>query len=43
MNFNKKTFSNILVKIKNSYGSINKMSEGTGVTSAYISKLIRKM
>ncbi len=43
MNFNKKTFSNILVKIKNSYGSINKMSEGTGVTSAYISKLIRLM
>lgn len=41
MNFDKKAFSKILIKIKNKYGSINKMAESTGVTSAYISKLIR--
>ena len=41
MNFDKKVFSKILIKIKNNYGSINKMAEATGITSAYISKLIR--
>lgn len=43
MNFNKKDFSKILIKIKDSYGSINKMSEKIGITSSYISKLIRLM
>ena len=43
MNFDRKAFSKILIKIKNNYGSINKMAEATGVTSAYISKLIRLM
>lgn len=43
MDFDKESFSKILVKIKNSYGSINKMAEKTDVTAAYISKLIRLM
>lgn len=43
MNFDKKIFSEILIKIKNTYGSINKMAEKTGITSAYLSKLIRLM
>ena len=43
MNFDRKAFSKILIKIKNNYGSINKMAEAAGVTSAYISKLIRLM
>lgn len=41
MNFDKEKFSKILINIKDSYGSINQMAEQTGVTSAYISKLIR--
>lgn len=43
MNFDKENFSKILIKIKDSYGSINQMAEKTGITSAYISKLIRLM
>lgn len=43
MNFDKVKFSEILVKIKNSYGSINQMAEKSEVTSAYLSKLIRLM
>ena len=43
MNFDKERFSEILVKIKDRYGSINQMAEKTGVTAAYISKLIRLM
>lgn len=43
MNFNKEKFSEILLNIKDSYGSINQMAEKTGVTAAYISKLIRLM
>lgn len=42
-NFDKEKFSEILISIKDSYGSINQMAEKTGVTSAYISKLIRIM
>lgn len=41
MNFDKENFAKILVKIKNTYGSINKMSEKMGITTAYLSKLIR--
>ena len=43
MNFDKKNFSKILIEIKNSYGSLNQMAEKTGITSAYLSKLIRLM
>lgn len=43
MNFDKENFSKILIKIKDSYGSINQMADKTGITAAYISKLIRKM
>lgn len=43
MNFDKKIFSEILTKIKNTYGSINKMAEKTEITAAYLSKLIRLM
>ena len=43
MNFDKENFAKILIKIKDSYGSINQMAEKTGVTSAYLSKLIRLM
>lgn len=43
MNFNKEKFSEILLNIKDSYGSINQMAEKTDVTAAYISKLIRLM
>lgn len=43
MNFDKENFSKILIKIKESYGSINQMADKTGVTAAYISKLIRLM
>lgn len=43
MNFDKEKFSEILVKIKNNYGSINQMAEKTEVTSAYLSKLTRLM
>lgn len=43
MNFDKEKFSEILIKIKDSYGSINQMAEKTDVTAAYISKLIRLM
>ena len=41
MDFQKEAFSEILQIISNSYGSINKMAKKTGVTAAYISKLIR--
>lgn len=40
MNFDKEKFSEILVMIKDSYGSINKMAEKMNVTAAYLSKLI---
>lgn len=43
MNFDKESFSQILIQIKDSYGSINKMAEKSDVTAAYISKLIRLM
>lgn len=43
MNFDKKKFSEILIKIKDSYGSINQMAEKTQITAAYLSKLIRLM
>lgn len=43
MNFDKENFSKILTKIKDSYGSINQMADKTGITAAYISKLIRQM
>ena len=43
MKFDKENFSKILIKIKDTYGSINQMAEKTGVTSAYLSKLIRLM
>ena len=43
MNFDKENFAKILIKIKDTYGSINQMAEKTGVTSAYLSKLIRLM
>lgn len=43
MNFDKENFAKILLKIRDSYGSINQMAEKTGVTSAYLSKLIRLM
>ena len=43
MNFDKEKFSEILIKIKDSYGSINQMAEKTQITAAYISKLIRLM
>lgn len=43
MKFDKENFSKILTKIKDTYGSINQMAEKTGVTSAYLSKLIRLM
>lgn len=43
MNFDKEKFSKILTKIKNTYGSINLMADKTGITAAYISKLIRLM
>ena len=43
MNFDKERFSQILLQIKNSYGSINRMAEKSDVTAAYISKLIRLM
>ena len=43
MNFDKENFSKILIKIKDTYGSINQMAEKTGVTAAYLSKLIRLM
>lgn len=43
MNFDKEDFAKILLKIKDSHGSINQMAEKTGVTSAYLSKLIRLM
>lgn len=43
MNFDKENFSKILMKIKDTYGSINQMAEKTGVTAAYLSKLIRLM
>lgn len=41
MNFQKEKFSKILKQISDSYGSINKMANKTGVTASYISKLIR--
>ena len=41
MNFKKEQFAKILKEISNSYGSINKMAQKTGVTASYISKLIR--
>lgn len=43
MNFDKENFSKILIKIKDTYGSINQMAEKTGITAAYLSKLIRLM
>lgn len=43
MNFDKENFSKILIKIKDSYSSLNQMAEKTEVTSAYLSKLIRLM
>lgn len=43
MKFDKENFSKILIKIKDTYGSINQMADKTGVTSAYLSKLIRLM
>lgn len=43
MKFDKEKFSEILIKIKDSYGSINKMAEKSDITTAYISKLIRLM
>lgn len=43
MKFDKENFSKILMKIKDTYGSINQMADKTGVTSAYLSKLIRLM
>ena len=43
MNFDKENFSKILIKIKDSYGSINQMAEKTGITASYLSKLIRQM
>lgn len=43
MKFDKENFSKILLKIKNTYDSLNQMAEKTGVTSAYLSKLIRLM
>lgn len=42
-NFNKEEFSKILLRIKDTYASLNQMAEKTGVTSAYLSKLIRLM
>ena len=41
MNFQKEKFSKILKNICDSYGSINKMANKSGVTASYISKLIR--
>lgn len=41
MNFQKEEFSKILKNICDSYGSINKMANKSGVTASYISKLIR--
>ena len=43
MKFDKEKFSEILVKIKDSYGSINQMAEKANITTAYLSKLIRLM
>ena len=41
MNFQKEEFSKILRSICDSYGSINKMANKSGITASYISKLIR--
>ena len=41
--FNKNKFAEILKDIRDSYGSINKMAIKTGVTTSYISKLIRSL
>ena len=41
MNFQKEEFSKVLKSICDSYGSINKMANKSGITASYISKLIR--
>lgn len=40
--FDKKKFAKILDKIKNTYSSLNEMARKSGVTSAYLSRLINE-
>lgn len=42
MNYNKEKFLNILNKLKESFGSQNKMAEALGISSSYITKIYDK-